>query len=350
MAARGLGAAVGVALFAALLAAGCAKKGPPSGGPPDLAPPRVVSTQPDSGAAAVALDAPLSLTFSEGMEPRSTVEAISIAPRVEIRRRRWSGRTLTLELAERLERGQTYTLFLTEGARDNHGNGLVGGAAVVFSTADTFPSGRIEGKVEARGFGGTGTALWCYDAATGRVPDSTARDFDAIGLADADSRFRIDGLRVPGRYRIWAFADLNGNHSFEPASDVLAPADTVFELTAARPVVGPVLLRVTNPRAPGLLAGAVLDTLRDSLGVVRVLAVADSDTTQRVIRDADARGGFQLSLAAGRWTIRAFRDFDRNRVWDPQREPASEPLRFFVEPAADEKNLTLVLRRRGGVP
>ncbi|MBI2072295.1 MAG: penicillin acylase family protein, partial [Gemmatimonadetes bacterium] len=41
----------------------------------------------------------MALTFSEGMDPRSTAEAISIAPRVDIRQRRWSGRTVAIVLA-----------------------------------------------------------------------------------------------------------------------------------------------------------------------------------------------------------------------------------------------------------
>jgi len=339
-----------LALLALSAAAGCAKKGPPSGGPPDLTPPRVLETHPDSGRAGIARDAVLSLTFSEGMEPRSTGDAVSLAPRVEIRRRRWSGRTLSLELAEPLKARQTYTLFLAEGARDLHGNSLAGGSAVVFSTADSFPRGRIEGHVEARGFSAGGTALWCYEAAGGRVPDSTARDFDAIGIADGEGDFRVDGLAVPGRYRIWAFADLNGNHSFEPEVDVLAPADTVFTLDPQHPVAGPVRLNVVNPRAPGLLKGAVLDSLGDSLGVTRVVAVADSDTTARVFREADAKGGFELSLRPGTYRVRAFRDLDKNKVWNPEREPASDEMLFVVDPASEVKDLVLVLRRPRTVP
>jgi hypothetical protein len=66
-------------------------------------------------------------------------------------------------------------------ARDRHGNALVEGRTVPFSTATRFPPGLIEGEVIATGFGAPGTFLWCYPE--GRSPDSTARDFEAIGLA-----------------------------------------------------------------------------------------------------------------------------------------------------------------------
>jgi hypothetical protein len=330
--------------------ASCAKKGPPSGGPPDIEPPRLLSSAPDSGASGVPRDARLSLTFSEGMEPRSTGESVSLAPWVEFRQQRWSGRTVTLVPAKLLDRDRTYTLFVGGQARDRHGNPLGSGATVVFSTADSFPPGAIEGKLEARGFSARGTFLWCYDVSRGHVPDSTARDFDALALADADGVFRVAGLTVPGRYRLWAFADLDGNRSYEPARDILFPADTTFDLDAARPRAVGIDLVVVNPRAPGRLRGAVLDTLEDSLGVVRVLAVADSDTTVRKLAELGERGGFDLDLEPGQWRIRAFRDLDRNRTWKPGEEPASDLLRIRVEAADDIHDLVLVLRRPSGVP
>jgi len=337
-----------IALGLALTA--CAKKGPPTGGPPDLEPPRVIASVPDSGAARVPLDTRFSISFSEGMEPRSTGESVSLAPRIDIRQQRWSKRTLTLVLAKPLERGHTYTLFVSGEARDRHGNPLGAGRAIVFTTADSFPAGLIAGKVEARGFSAPGTYVWCYDAAQGRRPDSTARDFDALGLADVNGRFRISGLTVPGRYRVWAFADLNGNRSFEPAADVLAPIDTTFELLPERPRAEDLVLRVVNPRAPARVRGAVLDTLGDSLGVLRVFAVSDSDTTLRKVVEVASKGGFELSLEAGPWRLRAFRDHDKNRAWKPAEEPASESLPIRAGPADDITELTLVLRRPAGVP
>ncbi len=333
-----------------LALSGCAKKGPPSGGPPDLEPPRVVSSVPDSGTARVPLDTRISITFSEGMEPRSTGESVALAPRIDIRRQRWSGRTLALALARPLDPERTYTLFVGGEARDRHGNPLGAGAAIVFSTGDSFPPGLLAGQVEARGFSAPGTYVWCYDAARGREPDSTARDFDALGLADANGAFRVAGLAVPGRYRLWAFADLNGNRSFEPAADILSPLDTTFNLIPDRPRAESLLLSVVNPRAPGRVRGAVLDTLGDSLGVVRVMAVSDSDTTLRKMDEVGDGGGFDFQLDAGRWRLRAFRDHDKNRGWKPADEPASPMLVILVEPADDLTGLTLVLRRPAGLP
>ena len=339
---RRAGLAAG-ALACLLLAAGCARKGPPSGGPPDLVPPRVVSTEPDSGEAAVPRDARLSVTFSEGMEPRSTGEAVALAPRVDIRQRRWSGRELTLVLEDSLRAHQTYTLFVGSSARDRHGNSMSAGRTVVFSTADSFPPGVLEGRIVARGFDVAGTYLWCYRG--GREPDSTARDFDALGLADADGRFRIPGLTVPGSYHLWVFADLNRNRSFEPDKDVLARADTTLELTAGHPVADGLVVRAVDPRAPAHVRGLVVDATGDTLGLLRVIAVSEEDTTRRVALETDAKGTFDLKLAPGKWQVRAWRDEDRNRAWRVDSEPASELVHYALDPAQEIMDVHLVLKR-----
>lgn len=330
--------------------ASCAKKGAPTGGPPDIEPPRLVASAPDSGAAGVPRDAVLALTFSEGMDPRSTADAISIAPRVDIRQRRWSGRTVAIVLAETLRAGQTYTLFLGSGARDRHGNPLAGGATVAFSTADTMPRGVLDGELVARGFTAAGTYLWCYDAAGGRAPDSTARDFDAIGVADRDGRFRVVGLPVPGRYRLWVFADLNGNRSFEPQSDILAPVDTVFALAPGAPIARGFSVTVLNPRSPGRVRGTVLDSLGIERGVLTVMAVAADDSLRQVSAVVDDQRHYELPLPAGVWRVRAWRDLDRSRTWQRDSEPASAARRVEVVPASEIMDVDLVLERTPGGP
>jgi hypothetical protein len=289
-------------------------------------------------------EAPLSLTFSEGMEPRTSGEAIAISPPVEFRRLRWSGRTVYVELTKPLDPNRTYTMFLGRGAHDRHGNNMAAGATVVFTTGDSLPPGRIEGRLDAKGFAASGVYLWCYDLARHAAPDSTGRDFDAVGLVDVEGRFRIPALAVPGRYRIWAFADQNQNRSFEPDRDLLAPVDTTIWLTAARPVVRDLVFHVVNPRAPATVKGTVLDSLAEREGIVWVMASADSDTTRRVLATVDDLHRWEMQLDPGGWTLRAFRDLDRNRNWAPGREPASEPRAVRAEPAGLIEGLELVLR------
>ena len=319
-----------LALLALLSALGCARKQMPSGGPPDTEPPRVLEVAPDSGATNVSRSFHPSVEFSEGMDPRTAGLAVELAPRMEIKQRRWSGRKLTLVLADSLAANQTYTMFVGADARDRHGNALIEGRTVPFSTASRFPPGVIAGEVGAVGFPAPGTFLWCYPE--GHSPDSTARDFEAVGLAGDGGRFNVTGLHVPGRYRVWAFADLNHNHSFEPGQDLLVPADTTLELTVAQPVVSGLRLHVVNPRAPGHVKGTVLDTLKDERGLLRLIAWSVKDTTRRILYDVDPSGGFDFTWDPGTYKVRAFRDLDKNKSWKRDEEPASEETELTVQP------------------
>ncbi|NOT35192.1 MAG: Ig-like domain-containing protein [Candidatus Eisenbacteria bacterium] len=333
-----------MALWLAMLPA-CARKGAPTGGPPDLIRPQIVDVQPDSGGAGVPRDSRFTLTFSEGMEPRTAGEAVSIAPPIEIAQRRWKGSALTVVFGDSLAAQRTYTLFVSPTARDRHGNPLDRGYAFVFTTAESLPKGVLEGKLEARGFAAPGTYLWCYDANRLGVPDSTGGDFDALGFVDPDGNFRVVGLPVPGRYRLWAFADLDRNRSFEPERDVLAAADSVIELTAEEPVRSGLALVVLNPRAPAKVTAEVIDTLQMEQGIRWVRATpADSTLSERL--EGVTGKEVVLSLPAGVWRIRVFRDFDRDRKWNEVLEPASDELELTLRPAEELKGLTLVLRRR----
>lgn len=344
-------ALVAAAVVIAALAGGCARKQPPSGGPPDLEAPTVLSVSPDSGATGVDRSSRLTVEFSEGMDPRSAALAVDVAPRVEVKSRRWSGRKLTLVLADSLGADRTYTLFVGSDARDRHGNTLKAGRAVPFTTAASFPPGRIEGEVVPTGFAAPGTYLWCYP--DGKAPDSTARDFDAVGLAGDLGVFRINGLSAPGRYRLWAFVDMNFNHSYEPDKDLLAPADTTITLTAAQPVASGLKLRVVNPRAPGRVQGTVLDTLLDERGTLRLVVVSEADTTRKLLYELESRGAFDFKWDPGTYHVRAIRDLDRNKIWKRDEEPASEELRVIVPPGGSVDLGTLVLVRAapaGGTP
>jgi hypothetical protein len=335
------------ALAAALAAPGCAHKLPPSGGPPDVEAPHVLATVPDSFTAGVPRDAHLSVTFSEGMEPRTSGDAVSLAPLVGIKQRKWSGRTLTVVLADTLRANQTYTMFVAPTAHDRHGNSLAGGHTSVFTTAAQMPPGAIEGSLESVGFASAGTYLWCYDIGRGHKPDSTARDFDALGIINDDGKFKVLGLPVPAQYRLWVFADLNANRSFEPSSDLLVAVDTTLALTADAPRAAGLHLKIVNPRATGRVTGTVVDSLGIGQGDLVVEARQQVDSTKVTRTMAGTKGAYELVLVPDTYHVFAFRDLDKNREWDPVREPASGLFDISLPPAAEVKDLVLVLKPAG---
>ena len=330
-------------LACAWVLAGCAKKGPPSGGPPDLDPPAILATTPDSGASGVAHHANMRIEFSEGMEPRASGDAIEILPPVAIEQRRWSGNVLTLVLKDSLKADRTYTMYVGGGARDRHGNTLVRQRTVLFTTAEKFPPGVLEGRVEAIGFTSSAAVVWCYR--DGHMPDSTAKDFDALGVTDLTGHFRVAGLSAPATWRLWTFVDLNHNRSFEPDQDLLVPADSAIVLTEAQPVQRNILLRVLNPKAPGRFAGSVLDSVSNGSGLTRLIVTSLSDTTRRELYDVPPNGSFDFKFDPGRYRVRAFRDLDRNKAWRRDSEPASTEIEATIVPGGDVHDVLFVLIR-----
>ena len=71
---------------------------------------------------------------------------------------------------------------------------------------------------------------------------------------------------------------------------------------------------------------------------------------QEVLGEVDREGAFDLQLAAGEWWLRAFRDLDKSRSWQPGKERASERLRVSAEPAADIVDVRLGIRPLSGGP
>ncbi len=108
--------------------------------------PQVVATIPAPGET-VAVNHDLTVVFSKAMDSTSVVAALSFDPAVLINRMRWSeGYTLlSLEPAEPLRFGTTYTLTLSEAAADVNGKALDG-------DADGIPGGifQIQFATDAR--------------------------------------------------------------------------------------------------------------------------------------------------------------------------------------------------------
>jgi len=209
-------------LFLVVLLAGCARKLPPTGGPPDVSSPTLQATEPDSGTTGVPRDAVVRLVFSEPMDRASVGQNVVVGPGVRNLRAKWlNGRTLELAPDGPLPADATLTLIVPPGARDVRGNALDRVFTAHFTTAGAFPPGEIAGTVVGRGLTPDGVYVWAYRDDLGHVPDSTAFDMDALGQAHGGGHFTLPGLPVPGTYRLFAFVDRNRNRSFEPAIDLL---------------------------------------------------------------------------------------------------------------------------------
>lgn len=353
MTAPGRGPATVATLAAlALLAAtgaGCARKLGPSGGPPDLAAPLLLSIVPDSGAAGVDSTVTIRLSFSEPMDRLSVQSSLLVAPGVRSGVFRWEGggRSVTYQPERPLAGDRSFVLLLGAAARDARGNALERPVVAHFTTRAGFAPGIIEGRVEGRGVQPDGVYVWAYRDDRGGAPDSTALDMDMLGQARGGGLFRLVGLEVPGAYRLWAFVDRNRNRTFEPAADLLVRSDSLVMLAADAPQATDVRVLAVDPEALARVAGAVLDSLAPGVAALRVEARAVPRAGEAADRAPviaiDVLGGrFAGSLRAGRWRLTAWRDLDDDHTLSAA-EPRSAPLEVDLEPAGSNVELVLVL-------
>jgi len=91
--------------------------------------------------------------------------------------------------------------------------------------------------------------------------------------------------------------------------------------------------------------GAVLDSLGDDRGLLRLIVVSEADTARRVLYDITTAGSFDFKWEPGVYHVRAFRDVDRNKSWKREEEPGSEEILVKLSPAADLELPALVLQR-----
>ena len=218
--------AVAVVVAVAALAAGCAKPGPPGGGPTDSVPPFVVRTEPSDGAVAVDTSSPIEIEFSEEMNRLSVERAVSIVPPVELRNLRWKGKTLVAEPLEALPESVTVVFELGATAQDYHSVAMAAPFALAFSTGEALDTGVIAGAVTAGGDPAPRATVWACTRPA--VPDSsgTLHPCGYTTTSRDDGTFRLSHVRATGTpYTLLAFLDANGDRRYTGANETGAVLD-----------------------------------------------------------------------------------------------------------------------------
>ena len=274
-------------LVAALLAA-CANQGDPPGGPPDTAPPSIVTVRPESGAVVPGWKDDAVIQFDEvidempgsaGGGPRiaGLGRQVVLSPVVGDVQVSWGRTRIRVKPKEGWKPGRIYHLELLPGIVDLRRNILKTGRLIVFSTGPAIGHATLAGTalqwVEQRVLvGGLIEAV--------PLPDSVGY----LTFADSAGRFHLDAL-PGGRYAVYATADQNNNRrrdrreAYDSALVTLDSTATVTLFAFVHDTAGP-RLRVatavdsTTVRlefSQALTAGRPLDT-----GRVRVVQLPDS--------------------------------------------------------------------------
>lgn len=219
-------------LVVAMLAA-CASMGTPDGGPFDEDPPVFVGGIPAPNATGVT-DGKVVLEFDENIKLENAFEKVVISPpQFEQPQIKYSGKRITVQLYDSLIPNTTYSIDFNDAVVDNNEGNPLENFAYVFSTGTSVDTLAVSGTVlnaeDLEPIKGIMVGLHSLmsDTAFTKLP------FERVARTDSRGRFSIKGL-APGKYRLYALADANGNYLYDQKSETLAFLETVVSPSAIR--------------------------------------------------------------------------------------------------------------------
>lgn len=318
----GLAGAVAVlALGAALLAGGCAKRGMPPGGPEDRTAPVVRAISPASGAVGVDARSEIRIVFSEPMKRRSVETAVVVSPPCRWLKRHWEEETYVLVPADGLRADATYLVSVGRAAQDRHGVKMEETYVAGFATGQAIEAGVIAGRVYWKGLATEQAIVEVFDAGevaafTG-FPGSTPL---YVTLTGAGGRYEIPYVDAGRTYRVIAFLDKNLNTEYDEDETVGCSGGEIALGDSA--VARGVDVALCDSDFRGGLKGAVnLVAAPDTSGAradlkAAVLATSVEDSAS-YSAPCDKQGGFSIGcVKPGRYVLEAFIDANGNQKRD----------------------------------
>lgn len=220
-------------LLVVLMIAACASMGNPDGGPFDEDPPVFVGGTPALNATNVT-EGKVVIEFDENIKLENAFEKVVISPpQNEQPQIKYSGKRITVQFYDSLIPNTTYSIDFNDAVVDNNESNPLENFAYVFSTG---------GKVDTLAVSGTvlnaqdlepikGIMVGVHSSLSDTV--FTKRPFERVARTDSRGHFTIKGL-APGKYRIYALADANGNYLFDQKSEAIAFLEAEITPSAIR--------------------------------------------------------------------------------------------------------------------
>jgi len=279
-----------------LLCVACAQQVPPSGGPEDRSPPKIVSVVPENKSTLVARDQVVEFEFTDRIDRKSVARALFITPNLDEDEFdvKLKGRNLRIEFDDSLMTDRTYVVTLGTDLKDERGNALSSSYTLAFSTGADISDAEIAGRVydEQK----KGVLIWAYILSDSTDPDPEKNAGDYATQTDNNGVFKLTNLSE-GVYRVFAVKDVDNNRFFERGYDGLGVAtrdvvlqDSLLSETGVNfrisitDTIGPALTSVSARDSKHIVI--LFDELIDSTGV--------SDVSNYTILTSD--GNTQLAV------------------------------------------------------
>jgi hypothetical protein len=335
-----------------LLASGCASDRPPSGGPADTTPLKVLFSDPAPSAVNVSANRIL-LTFNHDITVRQLLNALVISPPISNYDLAVDGKTVEIRGFKPLEQNKTYIITIDKNLRNYRGNSIQTPCTIAFSTGAVIDSGIISGKVINTDCTPASNALllaFAEHPENQNTGNLLQREPDYFIQAENSGIFSFRHI-APGSYRIIAVNDRNSDLRFNPATEetgisskAVIPAgssDLLFRLSGIQNARSKPPAEPLGKEPASTETGGITGTCFAS-GQYVIVEASSLKASYRTTASRDRDGTFHYSfteLPPGSYTISSFmpsssKKPDLERQWNPgSLEPfqPSEPFGFYPD-------------------
>ena len=304
----------------------CARMGAPDGGWYDETPPRVVGAIPAEKSTHVD-KRHIRINFNEFVKIDNPTQNVVVSPpQLEVPEIKGEGKSISVKLIDKLQPNTTYTIDFSNAISDNNEGNPLGNFTYSFSTGDHIDTLEVAGYVvqasDLEPVKGILVGLYAD------LSDSAFRRKPMLRVSRTDSRghFVIRGV-APGKYRVYALQDADGDYSFKQRSEMLAFNHDIIE-PSFRPDVRQDTLQI-----------ALTHNITDSTGVLR----QHVDTLKLLSKVPYSKRLKDKQKAFDEWKKK--QDKLKKRGEPYQTTMPAEPLKLEITPSGDmdpDQNVSLV--------
>ncbi len=213
----------------------CAGQVPPSGGPTDTEPPKIISVYP-APSTLFFQDSRIVLEFDEYVDHQSVEGSIFVSPSLGPLEFDWSGTEVEISFSDSLRSNTTYVFSLGTDVLDvRNKNRMADAFSLAFSTGGTIDPGTITGIVYPSSMSGqlSGISLFGYriDTIDPDTLDPSKREPDYMTQTGKTGEFQLPHLAL-GTYRLFAVRDEYKNLLYDPETDEYTAATGDIRLSA----------------------------------------------------------------------------------------------------------------------
>ena len=234
------------------MAVGCGQQVPPTGGPKDSLPPKLLMALPDYKTTQFKSDK-IILTFDEYVSLDNPFEKVSFSPLPKYNPVIESKlKTVTIKIKDTLEENTTYRIDFGESVRDINENNILRNLNYTFSTGTYIDSAYLTGNVIIAETGKTDSTIIVVlhrNLNDSAVAKEKPRYFSRL---KGDGSFIFSNLQ-PGKYNLFAIKDNDGGKKYDQVSELIGFLDKPLEIgkdTVARLYAFEQFYEVSPPKKP----------------------------------------------------------------------------------------------------